>query len=438
MLPKLCRFVLPLMASSMLQLAFNAADLIVVGRFGRPNALAAVGSNVALVSLVVNTFMGLSVGGGVLCARFFGARDQERLRETVSTALIVGLSGGVLLGVLGITLAKTLLQLISSPPDVAPLAAVYLRIYFAGMPVIALYNFAAAQLRAMGDTQRPFFFLAAAGVVNVLLNLFFVIVLGIDVAGVALATVISQGLSCVLTVRCLLRTEGLGLRTLRFSGSSFRDILRIGLPAGIQGSMYSISNFVIQGAVNSFGAAVITGSSACSSLEGFLFCPVDACQQAATTAVSQNLGAKKTERTDRAAWQCMLLVALISGASAAAVYLLRAPLLRLYTTDAAALDSAYVRVRIMCMLYVFNAFMAVSSGVVRGLGHSTLPAVVTFLGCCVPPIVGIYTFYAANPSLERLFAVYPVSWIITTAAHCVCFFVIRRRMRKEAASCLPG
>ena len=438
MLPKLCRFVLPLMASSMLQLAFNAADLIVVGRFGRPNALAAVGSNVALVSLVVNTFMGLSVGGGVLCARFFGARDQERLRETVSTALIVGLSGGVLLGVLGITLAKTLLQLISSPPDVAPLAAVYLRIYFAGMPVIALYNFAAAQLRAMGDTQRPFFFLAAAGVVNVLLNLFFVIVLGIDVAGVALATVISQGLSCVLTVRCLLRTEGLGLRTLRFSGSSFRDILRIGLPAGIQGSMYSISNFVIQGAVNSFGAAVITGSSACSSLEGFLFCPVDACQQAATTAVSQNLGAKKTERTDRAAWQCMLLVALISGASAAAVYLLRAPLLRLYTTDAAALDSAYVRVRIMCMLYVFNAFMAVSSGVVRGLGHSTLPAVVTFLGCCVLRIVWIYTFYAANPSLERLFAVYPVSWIITTAAHCVCFFVIRRRMRKEAASCLPG
>ena len=274
MLPKLLRFIVPLTASSLLQLAFNAADLIVVGRFGRPTALAAVGSNVALVSLVVNTFMGLAVGGGVLCARFFGAKDRPRLTETVSTALIAGFLGGFVLGALGIVLAMPLLRLISTPDDVAPLAAVYLKVYFAGMPVIALYNFASALLRAMGDTRRPFYFLAAAGVLNVLLNLFFVIVLGIDVAGVALATVLSQCLSCFLTVRCLLRSTELKPRELRFSGGMFRDILRIGLPAGIQGSMYSIANFVIQGAVNSFGAAVITGSAACSSLEGFLFCPV--------------------------------------------------------------------------------------------------------------------------------------------------------------------
>ena len=433
MLPKLLRFVLPLTLSSLLQLAFNAADLIVVGRFGRPNALAAVGSNVALVNLVVNTFMGLSIGGGVLCARFFGAKDRARLLETLSTALIIGAGGGVVLGVLGIVLAMPLLKLMGSPEDVAPLAAVYLRVYFAGMPVIALYNFASALLRAMGDTRRPFFFLAAAGVVNVVLNLFFVIVLGIDVAGVALATVLSQCLSCFLTVRCLLRTGGQHLGELRFSGGMFRDILRIGLPAGIQGSMYSIANFVIQGAVNAFGAAVITGSAACSSLEGFLFCPVDACQQAATTAVSQNMGAKKPERTDLAAWQCMLLVAIISGAGSALVYLLRDPLLRLYTTDAAALESAYVRLRIICLYYVVNAFMAVSSGAIRGLGHSALPAFVTFLGCCVLRIVWIYTFYAAAPSMARLFAVYPVSWVVTTAAHCVCFFVIRRRMRAKAA-----
>ena len=433
MLPKLCLFILPLMASSMLQLAFNAADLIVVGRFGRPNALAAVGSNVALVSLVVNTFMGLATGGGVLCARYFGARDRERLRETVSTALIVALAGGVLLGALGAALAMVLLRLMSSPPDVAPLAAVYLRIYFAGMPVISLYNFAAAQLRAMGDTRRPFFFLAAAGVVNVLLNLFFVIVLGIDVAGVALATVLSQCLSCFLTVRCLLRGEDMRLRSLRFSKKCFRDIVRIGLPAGIQGSMYSISNFVIQGAVNSFGAAVITGSAACNSLEGFLFCPVDASQQAATTSVSQNLGAGKPERTTRAAWQCMLLVGVISGLGAALVYLLRMPLLSLFTTDAAALEAACIRLRISTSFYVFNAFMAVSSGVNRGLGHSALPAFVTFLGCCVLRIIWIYTVFAAAPSIPRIFTVYPVSWIITTAAHCVCYVVIRRRMKQSAA-----
>ena len=430
MLPKLLRFILPLALSSMLQLAFNAADLIVVGRFGRPNALAAVGSNVALVSLVVNTFMGLSVGGGVLCARFFGAKDGPRLRETVSTALIVGLLGGVALGALGVALAVPLLRLIGSPPDVAPLAAVYLKIYFSGMPVIALYNFSSAQLRAMGDTRRPFVFLAAAGVVNVLLNLFFVLVLHIDVAGVALATVLSQCLSCFLAVRCLLRTEDMRLRDVRFSGGVFRDILRIGLPAGIQGSMYSISNFVIQGAVNSFGSVVITGSSACNSIEGFLFCAVDASQQAATTSVSQNLGAKKMERTVRAAWQCMLLTGLISGASAALAYLLRVPLLGLYTSDPAALEAAYVRLRISATFYVFNAFMAVASGVIRGMGHSALPAVVTFLGCCALRIVWIYTFYAAAPSLERLFAVYPVSWIFTTAVHCVCYAVLRRRERR--------
>ena len=434
MLPKLLRFILPLMLSSLLQLAFNAADLIVVGRFGRPNALAAVGSNVSLVSLVVNTFMGLSVGGGVLCARFYGAQDRARLTETVSTAMIVGLGGGFVLGALGMALAKPLLRLVGSPDDVAPLAAVYLKIYFAGMPAISLFNFSGAQLRGMGDTKRPFYFLAAAGVVNVLLNLFFVLVLGIDVAGVALATVLSQCLSCILTVRCLLRTMGQRVGALRFSGRMFRDILRIGLPAGIQGAMYSIANFVIQGAVNSFGAAVITGSAACSSLEGFLFCPVDACQQAATTSVSQNLGAKKLARTDRAAWQCMLLVALIAGIGSAAIYLLRMPLLSLFTTSAAAQESAVIRLRIICMFYILNGLMAVTSGIVRGLGHSALPAIMTFLGCCTLRIVLIYTYFAAAPSMTRLFAVYPISWIVTTAAHCVCYAVIRRKLRVTSAA----
>ncbi len=431
LLPKLIRFVLPLTMASVLQIAFNAADLVVVGRFGRPNALAAVGSNESLVALVVNTFMGLSLGGGVLCARYFGAKDRDNLRKTVSTALIIGFVGGVGLGILGIALAEPLLRLIGSPPEVAPLAAVYLKIYFAGMPVIALYNFTSAQLRAVGDTKRPFYFLATAGVVNVLMNLFFVVVLHIDVAGVALATVLSQCLSCFLAVRCLLRTEGIRPRELRFNGGIFREILRIGVPAGVQASMYSISNFVIQGAVNSFGAAVVAGNAACNSLDAFLFCPVEASQQAATTSVSQNVGAKRLDRTGLAVWQCLLIVWVVSGVGGALLYGFREPLFRLYTTDPVALEAGFLRLKTVIFFYLFNSSMAVLSGTIRGLGYSTLPAVTTFLGCCALRIVWIYTFYAQAPSMTRLFVVYPISWIVTTLAHLVCYILIRRKLFRK-------
>ena len=436
-LPKLLRFLLPLMLASVLQLAFNAADLIVVGRFGSPTALAAVGSNFVLVTLVVNTFLGLSIGAGVLSARYFGAQDRASLRETTSTALLLAVSGGAVLGAAGVAAAKLLLRLIGSPPDVAPLALVYLRIYFSGLPVIALYNFSAALLRGVGDTRRPFRYLTAAGVVNVCLNLFFVLVLRIDVAGVALATVLSQCMSAFLTARCLLNTQELRIRQLRPNRKLLREMLRIGLPAGVQGALYSISNTVIQSAVNSYGSAVMTGCSAGVSLEAFLFCPVDACQQGATTAVSQNVGANKPERSARAAWQCLALGAAIGLVGGAFLYLLRTPLLRLYTTDPAALEAAYIRMRVLMRFQAFNALMAVFSGIIRGLGHSTLPAVVTFLGCCVLRIAWVYTVYAAAPSLERLLAVYPASWMVTTAVHFVCYLLIRRKMRRETPELSP-
>ena len=431
LLPKLLHFLIPLMLSSLLQLAFNAADLIVVGRFGSQNALAAVGSNHVLVALVVNTFLGLSIGGGVLSARFFGAQERARLRETASTALMLGLVGGAVLALLGISVARALLRLIGSPPDVAPLAEVYLKIYFAGLPVIALYNFSAALLRGVGDTRRPFLFLTAAGILNVGLNLFFVLVLHIDVAGVALATVLSQCMSAFLTVRCLLRSQQLRPRELRPNGALLREMLGIGLPAGVQGALYSISNSVIQSTINTYGASVMTGCAADLSLEAFLFCPVDACQQGATTAVSQNLGANKPERYMRAAWLCILLGALMGTVGGALLYLFRTPLLRLYTTDPAALEAAAVRMRFLMRMQGFNALMAVLSGIIRGLGHSTLPAVVTFLGCCALRIVWIYTVYPIAPSLERLFLVYPVSWIFTSLVHFVCFAVILRNIKKK-------
>lgn len=434
LMPELLQFILPLMASSLLQLAFNSADLIVVGRFGRPNALAAVGSNGALINLIVNVLMGLATGGSVLCARFFGAGEKDRLRNTASTSLLLGFFGGIFVGVLGIALATPLLRLIQSPPEVLPLASVYLRIYFAGMPVMALYNYSSAVLRAMGDTRRPLVFLSIAGVLNVLLNLFFVLVVHIDVAGVAIATVLSQCVSCVLTVRCLMKTLELRRGDLRFNRPLLKQILRIGLPAGIQGSLFSISNFLIQGSVNSFGAAVTAGNAAAVSIEGFCYAPQDSSAQAATTAISQNVGAQKIERAKSAVRNCMLLVVGMSLILCAAALVFRVPLLRLYTTDEASLEAAYMRMFIVMGGYIFNGTMAVMTGVNRGLGYGVLPAVVTFAGVCVFRVVWLYTAFAAHPTLVWLYVSYPISWIITTAAHVICYYLIRNNAFRHALS----
>ena len=425
--PEILAFLLPLMLSSLLQIAFNAADLIVVGRFGRPNALAAVGSNGSLINLVITFLMGLATGGGVLCARHYGAGEQEKLQKTVSTALLVGAGGGVLVGALGMALAVPLLRLIGSPEEVAPLAAVYLRIYFAGLPVIALYNFSSAALRAMGNTRQPLMFLAIAGVLNVLMNLFFVIVVGIDVAGVALATVLSQCVSCCLTVRCLLRARELRLRELTFSLPAFRNMASIGLPAGVQGSLFSISNFLIQASINSFGAAVVAGNAACVSLEAFLYCPQDASQQAATTAISQNVGAQEYERACRAMRHCMLLVIGISGVMSLLAVLFQTPLLRLYTTDEAALQAARIRMSVVVTFFIFDGTMAVMNGVLRGLGRSLLPAAVTFLFFNDPATTEIYTVFAARRTLAWLYVSYPITWVLTTGVLLICYYSVRKK-----------
>ena len=426
-------FLLPLMLSSLLQIAFNAADLIVVGRFGRPNALAAVGSNGALMNLVVNVLLGLATGGGVLCARYYGAGETENQRRTVSTALITGGVGGVLFGALGIGVAMPLLRLIYSPPEVAPLAAVYLRIVFAGLPVMALYNYAGAALRAMGNTRQPLTFLTVAGVLNVALNLFFVIVLRIDVAGVALATVLSQCVSCFLTVRCLLRTESLRLRDLRFYPPVFRRILTLGLPAGIQGSLFSISNFIIQSSVDSFGAAVVAGNAACASLEGFLYCPQDAAMQAATTSISQNVGAREEKRAQAAVGYCLLLVILLSGTLSVLALVFRRSLLGLYTTGEAEMEAALIRMGIVVAGFVLNGTMAVMSGTLRGLGHSMMPAAVTFLGACAFRIAWVYTVFAAHRTLAWLYVSYPLSWSVTTAVLMALYFLVRKKPFRTGA-----
>ena len=294
--PKLLAFSLPLMLSGILQLAFNAADLIVVGRFTGETALAAVGSNGALVSLMVNLFMGLGTGVSVLIARYFGAKDAARMSETVQTTAIVGVVGGILFALVGLTLSKPMLRLMSTPAEVLPLAAVYLRIYFLGIPFLAVYNFLSAVLRSVGDTKRPLLYMAIAGAVNVVLNLILVVPFHLGVVGVGTATVASEMLSCFLTVRCLLRSDGpyrLPRGRLRFSRTQFLQMLRIGLPAGIQGSLFSISNVIIQSSINSFGAAAVAGNAAAGSLEGFAFCSQDAVSQGAVASVSQCMGARR-------------------------------------------------------------------------------------------------------------------------------------------------
>lgn len=427
LLPELLQFILPLMLSSMLQIAFNAADLIVVGRFGRPHSMAAVGANGAMINLIINVLMGIATGGGVLVSRYFGARQTEKLRRTVSTTIITGVIGGVLTGALGVALTVPLLRLIGSPDEVLPLATVYLRIYFIGLPVMALYNFSAAALRALGNTRQPLIFLSIAGVLNVIMNLFFVIVVGIDVAGVAIATVLSQCVSGLLTVRCLLRSQEMKVSDLKFSGHVFRKMLKIGVPAGIQGSMFSISNFIIQASVNSFGAAVIAGNSACVSVESLLYCPQDAVMQAATTAVSQNVGAQEYERSRSVARWSMLIVVVLTGILSLLAIIFRREVLGLYTSSEEELQAAFTRIMIVGATYVLDGTMAAMSGVNRGLGYSMLPAVVTFAGACVFRIIWVYTVFASAHTLESLYISYPISWIITTLAHIVCYFIIRKR-----------
>ena len=313
-LPKLLLFAIPLMLSSILQLLFNAADVVVVGRFEGENALAAVGSNGALINLIVNVFMGLSIGANVIIARYFGGNNYKETVEAVHTTITLSLLGGVFFGIFGFIFARTFLIWMGSPAEVLPLATLYLKIYFLGMPFNMLYNFGSAVLRAVGDTQRPLIYLTIAGVINVLLNLFFVVVLGIGVAGVALATIISQAVSATLVLLCLIRSEGaihVDLRKLRINIGQVAEIAKIGIPAGLQGMCFSLSNVLIQSTVNSFGNIVMAGNSVSANLEGFHYTAMNAMYQSAITFTSQNVGAHKHRRIRRICVLSVLAVAVI-------------------------------------------------------------------------------------------------------------------------------
>ncbi|MBO5656675.1 MAG: MATE family efflux transporter [Agathobacter sp.] len=435
-LNKLLLFALPLIASSMLQLFFNAADIVVVGKFAGDNSLAAVGSNGSIINLLTNVFMGLSVGTNVLVARFFAAKEEDILRRTVHTSVTVSVICGILLAGIGAIAARPILELMQSPAEVIDLATLYLRIYFLGMPATMAYNFGAAILRGVGDTKRPLYYLFFSGIINVGLNCLFVIVFHMDVAGVALATIISQYISAFLVLRCLTREEE-GIRLERqYLGIDKRiliQILRIGLPAGIQGSLFSLSNAVIQSSINGFGAVIVAGNSAAANIEGFVYVAMNAFSQATVAFVSQNVGAGKYERINKVVIRAILSVLVIGVILGNGVFLFGESLLGLYSDSSSVITAGLVRFSIVCTTYALCGVMDSMVGALRGLGCSILPTIVSLMGACVFRIVWIAILFRIEEfhTIKTLYWAYPISWALTASVHIISFIIVRRKLKQR-------
>lgn len=429
---KLLIFALPLMLSGILQLLFNAADIVVVGKFTGSHALAAVGSTGALINLFVNVFIGFSIGTNVLVAQYFGARDEKNVQETVHTSILLGIVGGFILIVAGIVFAKPMLEWMDTPDNVLEHAVLYMRIYFVGMPAMLVYNFGAAILRAIGDTKRPLYYLLSAGVINVVLNLFFVIVLDMGVAGVATATVASQVVSAVLIVRCLMQSEGiyrLNLHELKLHRKKLVRIVQIGLPAGLQGAVFSLSNVLIQSSVNSFGSVAMAGNTVAGNIEGFVYTSMNAIYQTALSFTSQNVGGGRQDRIPKIIFQCMAIVIVIGAVMGNLAYLCGPFLLGIYSSDPEVIQFGMSRMQIICQWYFLCGIMDVAVGILRGLGYSVIPMLVSLTGACGLRVLWIFTVFAWKHSLFVLYLSYPITWIVTFTVHLICLLVIWKRKK---------
>ncbi len=434
LLGKILVFYVPLMLSGILQLLFNAADIVVVGRFAGSQSLAAVGSTSSLINLLVNVFIGLSVGANVLVARFYGANKEKELSEMVHTAVMTSLVSGCILVVLGIALAKPALTLMDTPLDVIGQSVLYMRIYFLGMPAMMAYNFGSAVLRAVGDTKRPLYFLFSAGVINVALNLLFVIVFSMGVAGVATATVISQIVSALLVLRCLAKSDSsyrLNLKALKIVPDKLLKMIQIGVPAGLQGALFSISNVLIQSSVNSFGSIAMAGNTAASNVEGFVYTSMNAFHQTAISFTGQNYGARNFKRIGKILLICQVSVLIVGLVMGNAVYGLSGILLRLYSPEAEVIQYGVLRLGIICTTYCLCGMMDVMVGSLRGMGYSIMPMLVSLTGACLFRIVWIYTLFKQYHTLECLYISYPISWTLTFLVHLICFAIAYRRLLKK-------
>ncbi|MBQ7155985.1 MAG: MATE family efflux transporter [Synergistaceae bacterium] len=430
LLDKILIFALPLAASMMLQQLFNSADVAVVGRFDSPQAMAAVGSNGAAINLMINLFVGLSIGANVIVARCIGRNEKAGIHDAVHTAIALALIGGVILVAWGLAMARTILTMMDTPDDIIELAVVYFRIYFLGAPFIMLYNFGAAILRSKGDSRRPLISLAAGGIINVILNLIFVVGFRLSVVGVALATVISNVISSLMIMRWLMSEEApftFRPSELMLGKSYVIEILKVGLPAGIQGSLFSISNVCIQTAINRIGSYASAGSAAALNYDFIVYYIVAAFTQAAVTFTSQNFGAGNYKRCDRVFAVSMCAGVGFTGLACLVCYVWCTPLLSFYTVSPEVLSYGEIRmIHVVAFLWMTNIY-EISGGCLRGMGHSTLPSVMVLLGCCALRIVWVYTVFAAHHDFTTLMNVYPLSWLITSIGTLLAYYIIRKK-----------
>ena len=433
-------YTIPIILTSILQLLFNAADLVIVGRFCGSISVAAVGATGSITNLMVNFFIGLSVGAGVTVAHGLGSREDVVVHNTVHTALPTALLSGMLLTVVGVCFSETFLRMMGTPETVLPLSAVYMKIYFAGITFTMVYNFCAAILRAAGDTKSPLVFLSLAGVVNVALNVVFVTVLHMNVAGVALATTISQGISAILVVRALMKRADackLELKKMYFHKLQLAKMLRIGLPAGMQSSLFSISNVMIQSSINSFGDVLMSGNAAAGNIEGFIYASLNAFHQTAVNFIGQNAGAKQYKRVSRTLWICLGSVTVTGLVFCSIIYALGPTLLSIYITDSAeAISYGMMRLSLICMPYFICGMMDVSTGALRGLGASFVPMLISVLGVCGIRIGWICTIFQIPQfhTPQSLYLSYPISWGITFLCQITAFFCIYRKHKKAFGS----
>ena len=431
---KIIKFTIPVMLTGILQLLFNTADVIVVGRFTGKTALAAVGSTGSLINLLVSLFMGLSIGTNVLVARYQGAKDDKAVSETVHTSIALGIVGGLILLIIGVVATRPLLEMMATPEDVIDQSTLYMRILFFGMPLNLILNFGAAILRAIGDTKRPLYYLTIAGVINLFLNIFLVTVFSLGVAGVAIATVISEGVSCGLILLCLKHETGairLYFNRIKINPSKCIDIMKIGLPAGLQGCIFSISNVLIQSSVNSFGSTVMAGNTAASNIEGFVYVSMNSLHQTCISFTSQNFGAGKFKRIKKVLINCLVIVAITGLVLGNSAYFFGKYLLSAYNNEAEVLSYGLIRLSIISTMYFLCGLMDVMVGAMRGIGYSILPMIVSLVGACGLRIVWIYTVFVKFRTLDILFISYPVTWTITFLSHLVCYYIVTRKYKDK-------
>lgn len=431
---KLISFSLPLMLSGILQLMFNAVDIVVVGRFSGSQALAAVGSTTALINIFTNLFIGISLGANVLAARFYASGKEKEMSETVHTAITLALISGIIMAGVGLLLAKLALELMGTPSDVIELSTLYMRIYFCGMPFFMLYNYGAAILRAVGDTKRPLIFLIISGVANAGLNMILVIIFHMGVAGVGIGTVISQLISCILVLRCLYKSEGcyqLRFSKLRIQKVYLRQIFQVGIPAGIQSTVINFSNALLQSSVNSFGSTAMAGYTAANNILGFLYVSVNAVTQACMSFTSQNYGVGKYKRMDRVLINCLILSVVISGVLGCASYAFGTEILKVYTENPKVIQCGLEILSMTTITYFLCGIMDLFPGALRGMGRSGVPMILSIIGTVGTRIVWIFMLFPQHRSLKFLFISYPASWLFTIVMQVICFYFVRKQVHAK-------